>query len=156
MNNKSVVSSIWKLAEPIAKELELEIWDIKFLKEGSDWILRIFIDKKEGITIEDCEKMSRAIDKPLDDLDPISQNYCLEVSSPGIERELTLDIHFEKFISNSVIVRLIRPIEGGQKEIIGNLISFNKESIEINLENNNISLPRKNIAFVKLNDFKVD
>ena len=152
MSNK-IVSSVWSLAEPIANELGLELWDIKFLKEGSNWILRIFIDKDEGITIDDCEKMSRAIDKPLDELNPISQQYCLEVSSPGIERELTNDSHFEKFIGYSVIIRMIRPLENLGKEFTGVLLSFDKDIIEVKILDKNFSILRKNIAFVKLNDF---
>lgn len=152
MSNK-IVSSVWNLAEPIARELGLEIWDIKFLKEGSDWILRIFIDKSEGITIDDCEKMSRAIDKPLDELNPISQQYCLEVSSPGIERELTNDDHFKKFIGHSVIIRMFKPLEKFGKEFIGELLSFNKDIIEVKAFDTVFPILRKDIAFVKLNDF---
>ena len=93
----NVVQAVWQIAEPIARELGLEIWDIRFLKEGADWFLRIFIDKEGGIDISDCENMSRAIDKPLDEADPIEQSYCLEVSSPGVERDLVRPEHFERY-----------------------------------------------------------
>ena len=84
----NTVAAVWQIAQPIAESLGLELWDVRFVKEGADWFLRIFIDKEDGVSIDDCEAMSRAIDKPLDDADPISQSYCLEVSSPGVEREL--------------------------------------------------------------------
>ena len=91
-NKKSTVEVVYELAKPIADSLGLNIWDIRFLKEGAGWYLRIFIDKPEGVTIEDCENMSRAIDEPLDKADPIDQNYCLEVCSPGLERELIKEV----------------------------------------------------------------
>ena len=95
-NKKSTVEVVYELAKPIADSLGLNIWDIRFLKEGAGWYLRIFIDKPEGITIEDCENMSRAIDEPLDKADPIDQNYCLEVCSPGLERELIKEEQLQK------------------------------------------------------------
>ena len=76
------------LAEPIAARLGYSLWDVRFVKEGAEWYLRIFIDKPEGIGIDDCVAMSRAVNDPLDELDPIEQAYCLEVCSPGMNREL--------------------------------------------------------------------
>ena len=94
----NIAAFVKSIVEPIAKEMGLEIWDIRFLKEGSQWYLRIFIDKEGGVSIDDCVDLTHAINKPLDEADPIEQAYCLEVSSPGIERELTRPEHFEKFI----------------------------------------------------------
>ena len=105
---KNTVEIVRDIAKPIADSLGLDLWDVRFIKEGTQWYLRIFIDKEEGISIEDCEAMSRAIDKPLDDVDPINQSYCLEVCSPGIERELVRDEHFERFIGADIKIRLIR------------------------------------------------
>lgn len=155
-HGNSVVNAVWELAAPIANNLGLEIWDIKFLKEGVNYYLRIFIDSENGITIDDCEKMSRAIDKPLDELDPISQNYCLEVCSPGINRELTRDEHLKKSIGQKIIVRLIRPLNDGTKQLNGVLMSFNKDDLIVSLSDNskNLCLSRKNIAFIKLDDFE--
>jgi transcriptional regulator with GAF, ATPase, and Fis domain len=76
-----------ELALPVAEKFGLELWDVRFEKEGSEWYLRFFIDK-DGLTIEDCENFSRAVEPILDQADPIEQHYCLEVSSPGIERKL--------------------------------------------------------------------
>ncbi len=156
----NIVSAVWQLAEPFAEDLGLAIWDVKFVKEGSDYFLRIFIDSENGITIEDCENMSRAIDKPLDELDPISQNYCLEVCSPGLNRELTRDEHLEKNLGEKIIVRLIRPMEDGTKQLNAVLISFSKEELNVALEGGDddnsqpLGIPRKNIAFIKLDDFE--
>ncbi len=150
----NTVSLVWELAEPIAEELGLSLWDVRFLKEGAVWYLRIFIDKPEGVTIDDCEAMSRAIDEPLDRLDPIEQNYCLEVSSPGIERELVRDEHFEAFLGAPVMVKLIRPNENGIREFKGTLLSHDKENITIMLEGDKkITIQKKNAVYIKLDDF---
>lgn len=76
------VNAVWDIARPIAEKLGLELWDVRFEKEGADWFLRVFIDKDGGVSIDDCVDMSHALDKPLDDADPIEQSYCLEVCSP--------------------------------------------------------------------------
>ncbi len=155
IRGKNIVSSVWKLVEPIAHNLDLSIWDVQFLKEGPNYYLRIFIDSENGVTVEDCEKLSRAIDKPIDELDPISQNYLLEVCSPGINRYLTRDDHLKKFIGHKIIVRLIRPINKDVKQINGSLLYFDGNSLSICSEDElkTIDILRKNIAFIKLDDF---
>ena len=147
---KSVAEAVTEIALPIAKELGLELWDVKFLKEGSNFYLRVFIDKPEGITLEDCENMSRKLDEPLDILDPIDVSYCLEVCSPGIERELSSDAHFEKYIGSEVNAQLIRPDKNKNKNICGKLHSFDKETVKIETEEQIFELPRKNIAKINL------
>ena len=117
---KGTVGVVWELVEPIVNGFDLILWDVRYVKEGAQWFLRVFIDKEEGLVdITDCENVSRAIDKPLDELDPITDNYILEVSSPGVERELVLDAHFERFIGADIMVKMIRPIEGIGKEFKG-------------------------------------
>ena len=155
IRGKNIVSSVWNLVEPIAHNLNLNIWDIQFLKEGLHHYLRIFIDSENGITVEDCEKFSRAIDKPLDELDPISQNYLLEVCSPGINRCLTRDEHLKKFIGHKIIVRFIRPVNKNIKQINGRLLSFDENILSIHSEDEmeRLDILRKNIAFIKLDDF---
>lgn len=150
----NTVSVVWNLAKPIAEGLELSLWDVRFLKEGAVWYLRIFIDKPSGVTIEDCEAMSRAIDEPLDRLDPIEQNYCLEVSSPGIERELIRDEHFEAFLGAPVMVKLIRPNENGIREFKGTLVAHDKENVTVMLEGDEkVIIQKKNTVYIKLDDF---
>lgn len=123
----NTAAAVWKLAQPIAESLGLTVWDVRFVKEGALWYLRIFIDKPEGVGIEDCEAMSRAVNGPLDELDPIEQSYCLEISSPGINRELTRPEHFEAFLDCFVIAKLIRPLEDGSREVGGILRSRNED-----------------------------
>lgn len=152
----NTVSVVWDLAKPIAEKLGLNLWDVRFQKEGAVWYLRIFIDKPSGVTIEDCEAMSRAIDEPLDKLDPIEQNYCLEVSSPGIERDLIRDEHFEEFLGAPIMVKLIRPNENGVRELKGTLIAHDKDSVTLMLDGNEkTTIQKKNTVYIKLDDFLI-
>ena len=95
---KNIAGLVSEIALPLAKEFGYDLWDVEYVKEGADMILRITIDTdaEGGITIDDCEKMHRAIDPLLDELDPIEESYMLSVSSPGVERELTKPMHYEK------------------------------------------------------------
>lgn len=156
MAKKNTVAVVEEIAAPIARELGLRIWDIRYLKEGSQWYLRIFIDKDGGVDINDCEAMSRAIDKPLDDADPIDGEYILEVSSPGIERELLKDRHFEEFIGADIMVRMIRPVEGVGKEFKGVLTSYENGEVTITDHSgeNQVTINKKDAAYIKLDDFE--
>lgn len=149
----NTVSIVWDIVEPYVKELGLQLWDIRFVKEGAEWYLRIFIDSENGITIEDCEAVSRAIDEPLDIADPIDKSYCLEVSSPGIERELTRPEHFEQFIGADVMVKMIRPIENVGKEFKGVLTFADKQSCTVDVEGKEVTFGKKECVWVKLDDF---
>ncbi len=150
------VSAVNALAEPIARELGLSIWDVRYVKEGASWYLRIFIDKEGGVSINDCENMSRAIDKPLDELDPIDQSYFLEVCSPGIERELTRPEHFEKMAGREVCVSFFRAIDG-QKEVIADLVALRDGNIVLaDLDGTEFEIPRKEVSSVHLTDEDID
>lgn len=109
-----VVKAVRAIAEPLAEELGYFLWDVEYVKEGADMYLRITIDSEEGIQIEDCEKMHRAIDPLLDEADPIEGAYHLEISSPGIERELKTDLHIEACLGWDVEVRLYAPVDGAK------------------------------------------
>ena len=111
---KSVAESVKDLAIPVAEELGYFIWDVEFVKEGARKILRITIDNEEGITVDDCEKMHRAIDPVLDEADPIEEAYYLEVSSPGIERDLKNEMHLCACEGWQVEVKLYAPINGAK------------------------------------------
>ena len=113
-NQKGVAQVVRALAQPLADELGYILWDVEFVKEGTQRILRITIDSEEGIGVDDCEKMHRAIDPLLDEADPIDVSYCLEVSSPGIERELRTDEHIEICVGADVEVRLFAPRDGSR------------------------------------------
>ena len=146
----NTVAIVRALAEPIAKDLGLSIWDVRFLKEGGLWYLRIFIDKPEGIGIEDCEAMSRAMNDPLDEADPIEQSYCLEVCSPGINRELTRPEHFAAFLGSPVQVRLIRPDANGERDICGILIEYNGDVLKLETEGTDLAINKKDFSSVRL------
>ncbi len=149
----NTVAAVWEIAEPIAQELGLELWDIRFVKEGTDWFLRIIIDKDGGVGITDCENMSRAIDKPLDEADPIEQSYCLEVSSPGLERDLTRETHFEACKGEKIKVKMIRAVEG-VREFSGILEDFDGKLITLRLEDGNaMCFEKKETSYIKLDDF---
>ncbi len=151
----ATVETVRNLIEPIVAELNLELWDVRYVKEGAQWYLRVFIDKPEGVGIEDCEKVSRAIDAPLDELNPIEQSYCLEVCSPGIERELVREEHFMRFLGADVMVKMIRPIEGIGKEFAGVLKEYNKGEIliEDHSGENQVTINKKDAVWIKLDDF---
>lgn len=155
-NNSNTVSIVEDLVKPIINNLDLELWDVEFIKEGSELFLRIYIDKTGGVGIDDCEKVSKAIDKPLDELDPIDSPYNLEVSSPGIERKLVKPEHFEKFINSEVRIKLIRPDEKGEREYISVLKQFLQDKNQVVIETNDgnkKTINLKDTAYVKLNNF---
>ena len=112
--NPTVAERVAALVDPIAEEFGYFLWDVEFVKEGGRKILRITIDSEEGINIDDCEKMHRAVDPVLDEADPIEEAYYLEVSSPGIERELRTDMHIEACEGWDVEVKLYAPLDGSK------------------------------------------
>lgn len=146
-----------EIAAPIAESFGVRIWDVRFLKEGAEWYLRIFIDKDGGVDINDCENVSRGVDPLLDEKDFISRNYILEVSSPGLERELTRDEHFEEYVGKDIKVRLIRPIEGLGKEFCGVLreVAGSDLTIEDYSGENQVTVNKKDTAWVKADDFDI-
>ena len=155
-SSKGIVSTVWELATPVAEELGYIIWDVEYEKLGAEYHLTITIDSENGIGIEDCVNMSHALDKPLDDADPVDRQYNLQVSSPGIERKLTRDFHFDYAMDEKVIVKLIRPFEG-KREFKGVLIDYS-ETGAVTIEfpdETTMTAEKKEIAFVKLDDFSL-
>ena len=152
---KNTVTAVEEIARPIADDLGLKIWDVRYLKEGSQWYLRVFIDKDGGVDINDCERMSRALDEPLDQADPIDGEYILEVSSPGIERELVKPEHFAAFIGADIMVKMIRPIDGIGKEFKGVLTAFEDGEVTVTDHSgeNTVTINKKDAAYIKLDDF---
>ena len=110
----SVADVVTALALPIAEQLGYSVWDVEYVREGADYYLRITIDSENGITIEDCERFSRAIDPVLDEEDPIAESYHLEVSSPGIERELKTPEHIAACVGEVVEAKLFAPLNGSR------------------------------------------
>ena len=130
----SIAQKVWDIVLPTADELEYVLWDVEFVKEGADYYLRITIDHPEGITIEDCERFHRAIDPVLDETDPIQQAYILEVSSPGIERELKNRDHVMMCLGDTVEVRLYSA-QHGAKVHRGTLVGM-PEAGNVQIEQN--------------------
>ena len=129
------------------------LWDVRFLKEGASWYLRVFIDKPEGISIDDCTNVSHAIDPIIDEADPIDVSYYLEVCSPGIERELTRSRHYEESLGKQVRLKLYRAYDG-KKEITGTLEDVTEENVTLVTEGNALTVERKNISKANLSDFE--
>ena len=136
------------LITPKVEELGYNLYDVEYVKEGKDYYLRIYIEKKRGIDLNDCELVSNNITEILDKEDYIKEQYFLEVSSPGIERVLKKDKHLQDNLKSNVSVKLFKPIEN-QKQYIGILVSFDEENIEIEIQDKTIKLPRTNIAQIK-------
>ena len=131
--------------EPIEK-IGYKLYDVEYSKEGKDYFLRIFIDKDNGIDLNDCEKVNDAISNILDEANYIKEQYFLEVSSPGIERILRKDKHLEENIGEEINIRLFKKDENGLKEYQGILKNFDNEFIELQ---DSVKIERKNISQIK-------
>lgn len=128
---------------------DIELVDVEYIKEGPNMFLRVYIDKEDGISIEDCQNVSQNLSKTLDELDPIEENYFLEVSSPGIDRPLKTDNDLTKSLGKDVEISLYKPING-KKKLIGNLKDFNSEYLTIVEDLDELDIERKSIAKVSL------
>ncbi len=143
----SIEEKVEDLIASKVNELGFDLYDVEYVKEGKEYYLRVYIDKEDGIDLNDCETVSNGISDILDEANYIKEQYFLEVSSPGIERVLRKEKHLQANIGNQIEIRLFKPIEK-QKQYTGILIGFNKESVEIENEKV-ISIDRKNIAQIK-------
>ena len=151
-----MANSAERVYELIKDAVEAEgarLWDVRFLKEGASWYLRVFIDKPEGISIDDCTNVSHDIDPIIDEADPIDVSYYLEVCSPGIERELTRSRHYEESLGKQVRLKLYRAYDG-KKEITGTLEDVTEENVTLVTEGNALTVERKNISKANLSDFE--
>jgi ribosome maturation factor RimP len=139
-----------KLLEPVLQENGFTLYDVEYVKEGSNWYLRAFIDKEGGITVDDCELVSRRLSDLLDQNDFIPDAYILEVSSPGLGRQLKKEKHFEKSIGEEVEIRLYKPVDK-KKELSGKLVDFNQNVLVIEtVDQKRMEIPRANAAMVRL------
>ncbi len=150
MNKKQIIEGIKNISEPIAEEFGFELVDVEFLKEGSSHFLRVYLDKPGGINLDDCQLMSQTLSDKLDEKDPISVAYYLEVSSPGLDRPLKTDKDLNRNIGKEVEIKLYEPSDG-KKILEGILESYNKEDINIKIESGDImNIARKSVAVIKL------
>lgn len=145
MSKNSIESSVYKIMQDIIVSTAYEIVDVEYVKEGPFKYLRIYIDKPEGITVDDCSEISHILSKKLDDLDFISEQYFLEVSSPGLERPFKTESDYMKNINEEVEVKLYKPLDG-KKVITGILLEKQENNIIINSENQIITIELKDIS----------
>lgn len=149
-----ITSEVEELVTPILEREGLELVDIEFVKEGRDWFLRVFIDTPGGgIDIEQCAAVSEQLSEKLDEADPITQNYFLEVSSPGAERPLKKEQDFANAVGSFVHIRTYEPVDGA-KEFEGYLLSYGEEGAEIEMKVKTrkvkLVIPKDKIAFARL------
>jgi len=146
----STEQKIESLIAPVFEDGKYELVDVEFVKEGPSWFLRIFIDCDGRVSLDDCEAVSRAVEKILDEKDPISQPYVLEVSSPGIDRPLKKELDFVKYKGSLVDVKLYKGISG-RKEFQGELVGLIDGNIVIEAEKGEtLSFPKKEVANIRL------
>lgn len=134
---------------PIVADAGVEIYDVEYVKEGSDWYLRVYIDKPEGVNINDCEVVNRALSAKMDELDFIDDAYILEVSSPGLGRALKKERHFEKSIGQEVEVKTYKAIDK-EKQFVGILQSYENGIITIETEKKEMKFEKADVASVRL------
>ncbi len=146
---KNILTSVIEVVTPLCEENGCFLYDAEFQKEGKNQILRIYVDKNGGINIDECETVSRLISKKLDDEDLIATAYQLEVSSPGAERKLTKDWHFEKVIGKQIEVSLYAPMDG-KKILTGILESYRSDEVTLLENGNSVFVSKDKIASAKL------
>lgn len=151
--SKKVTQIVEELVMPILTELQLELVDIEYVKEGKNWFLRVFIDKETGVDIEECGLVSEKLSEKLDELDPIPHNYFLEVSSPGAERPLKKENDIMKAIGKNIYVKTYEPINEN-KEFEGLLTAFDGEmitlTVKIKTAKKTIEIPYSKVASARL------
>jgi len=145
----SIEEKVETLLKGRIEELGYELYDVEYAKEGKNYFLRIFIDNEKGIDLNDCEKVNDGIMDLLDEADYIKEQYFLEVSSPGIERILKKDKHFDLSLGEEIEVNLFKPINK-KKTLDGILTGYDESSITMMYENDEITIERKNISLMKL------
>jgi len=153
-SKEHILSAAWALLEPIVEANQIELYDLEFLTEYGRKILRLYIEKEGGITLDDCERITHAVEPALDAHDPISEAYVLEVSSPGIERKLIKDSHYIQHMGKQVEIKLNKPVESqdNRKKFQGALMGLEEDAVIIQTEptGEELRLPRKNLAHCRL------
>lgn len=152
MKKNDVVKTVEDLAMPIVTELNFELVDVEFVKEDNEWFLRIYIDNEDGINLDDCALVSKALDSKLDEVDPISVSYYLEVSSPGLDRKLKKDSDFERFSGKQIKINFNKQFNG-KKTLLGILKGIENNEILIEVENEILKIDRELTKAVRLNEF---
>ncbi|MBR1472009.1 MAG: ribosome maturation factor RimP [Lachnospiraceae bacterium] len=147
---KEIESRAEELLKPVTDANGVRIYDVEYVKEGSDWYLRVYIDKDGGVNIQDCENVSRAFSDRLDAEDFIAEAYILEVSSPGLGRQLKKDRHFENSIGEEVELKLFEALDG-EKEFTGILERFDRDTVTLRMESGEErAFKRSRLAVIRL------
>lgn len=150
MSKKGASGEVKIMAEALANKLEFELVDVEFKKEGPNYFLRIFLDKPGGITLDDCQQMSEMLSEALDENDPITVPYYLEVSSPGLDRPLKTNKDLKRNLGKELDIKLYESIKG-KKMLQGILIGFDENEIQIEIDNKEIiEIPRNSIVNANL------
>ncbi len=144
-----VTDTVAALALPIAEQAGCSLWDVEYVKEAGTWFLRVYIDKEGGVSINDCEAVSRPLSDLLDETDPIEGSYTFEVSSAGADRALKKPEHFARFLGDEVEVKLYRPREG-RKEFIGVLNAYEDGRVTLDIGGDEVSFSKQEVALVRL------
>jgi ribosome maturation factor RimP len=144
-----VTDTVAQLALPFVQAAGCSLWDVEYVKEAGDWFLRVYIDREEGVSINDCEAVSRPLSDALDEADPIEGSYVLEVSSAGADRVLKKPEHFRQFLGQEVEARLYRPREG-KKDFVGQLAAWADGNVTLNVAGQEMVFEKKEVAQVRL------
>ena len=153
MKKKEIEEYCEQLVTPILEANNLKLWDVEYVKEGQDYYLRVFADKEEGITIDDCVTVSRALEAKLDEEDKLKDAYILEVSSPGLTRQLKSERDFANSIGRQVDVKLYKAIDKYGKEFSGILEAADENTVSVTFENEaleKLDIDKNNIATIRL------
>ena len=140
-----ITEKVEALAKPVVEEAGCELWDVEYVREAGSWYLRVFIDKEGGVSIEDCERISRKLDPILDENDPIPDSYVFEVGSAGAERELKRPSDFERYMGSEIEVKLYQPYQV-KKSFVGSLDAYEDGNVTVS----SVLLKKEQIAQVKL------
>ncbi len=144
-----ITEKVFALARPVVEEEGCSLWDVEYLREAGTWYLRIYVDKEGGVSIDDCERISRKLDPILDEADPIPESYVFEVGSAGAERELKRPSDFLQFMGHEVEVKLYKPLKG-RKSFVGVLAGYEDGAVSISAEGETRRFSAEDIAQVRL------
>ena len=144
-----VTDAVAALALPVVESAGCSLWDVEYVKEAGTWFLRVYIDREGGVSIDDCEAVSRPLSNVLDEADPIEGSYTFEVSSAGADRALKKPEHFARFQGEEVEVRLYRPREG-RKEFVGVLKGYESGDVTLDVNGAETRFSKQEIALVRL------
>lgn len=147
MTKNRIEQLVTQLTEDIINGTDMELVDVEFVKER-DWFLRVYLDKPGGIDVEDCQKVSEALERKLDELDPIPHSYYLEVSSPGLDRPLKQDRDFIRHKGETIEVHTYAPVNG-RKDFVGKLVDFDGHNVQVSVDGEIVSIAREQITIAR-------